>query len=185
MGISPAIPSNRWGLDEWVIVIAMLLCCCCCCCGCIVSCCLRRRRRRRRREEVQRAATSPSATHHVQLSPTPTPTVGDAEPALQLNPHHAHPRRPLTSAPYACQAMQRSLDDPHDSERETKRGRKERRRSAGEEAIFTGHARGGSFAVADHTGRSSIVQIRASSARPSPPPPPPGGRRPPPPPDYI
>ena len=87
----------------------------------------------------------------------------------------------LTSVLYTCQAMQRSLD-PHDSERETKRGR---RRSAGEEAIFTGHARGGSFAIADHTGRSSIVQIRASSARPSPPPPPPGGRRPPPPPDYI
>ena len=91
----------------------------------------------------------------------------------------------LTPVPYACQAMQRSLDDPHDSERETKRGRKERRRSAGEEAIFTGHARGGSFAIADQTGRSSIVQIRASSARPSPPPPPPGGRRPPLPPDYI
>ena len=87
MGISPAICSNRWGLDEWVIVIAMLLCCCCCCCGCIVTCCLRRRRRRRRREEVQRAATSPSATHHVHSLP-------DAEPALQLNPHHAHPRRP-------------------------------------------------------------------------------------------
>ena len=171
--MSPAICSNRWGLDEWVIVIAMLLCCCCCCCGCIVSCCLRRRRRRRRREEVQRAATSPSATQHVHALP-------DAKPALQLNPH----RRPHP-VPYTCQAMQRSLDDPHDSERETKRGRKERRRSAGEDAIFTGHARGGSFAVADQTGRSSIVQIRASSARPSPPPPPPGGRRPPPPPDYI
>ena len=79
---SPAISSHRWGLDEWVMVIAFLVCCCGCLCGCVAKCCLRRRRARRRREAVQRP--SPSATHRTHAHP-------DHDRARP--PHHSHPRR--------------------------------------------------------------------------------------------